>query len=170
MKRICNLLIVVLMLSLAVGAVGCGAKFVLSSLEVSPEACLTGDKVVVSATLTNPSNTEGEYVVEFSVNGVMEQSEIITLGQKSSQPLSFTLTKNDPGWYAVQLGDLTASFTVLGAGNLEISPSEIEVGQPVTVSADLHNVASTAATYHCCYCARANHIYAHQDMELPALS
>jgi len=150
MKRICNLLIVVLMLSLAMGAVGCGAEFVVSSFDASPEACLAGDAVVVSATLTNAGGTEGEYVAELSVNGVTEQSETLALGPKSSQPLSFTLTKNEPGRYDVQLGELTASFTILGAGNLEISPFEVEVGQPVTVSADLHNVAETEATYHCC--------------------
>jgi len=148
MKRICNLLIALLVLSLAMGAVGCGAKFVVSSLDASPEACLAGDAVVVSATLTNAGNTEGEYVAELSVNGVTEQSETLALGPKSSQPLSFTLTKSEPGRYDVQLGELTASFTVLGVGNLEISPSEVEVGQPVTVSADLHNVAETETTYH----------------------
>ena len=92
MKRISNLLIALLVLSLAVGAVGCGAKFVLSSIDVSPEACLTGDAVVVSATLTNGGNAEGEYVAELSVNGVTEQNETLTLGPKSSQPLSFTLS------------------------------------------------------------------------------
>lgn len=148
MKRIGNLLIVVLMLSLAMGAVGCGAKFVVSSLDASPGACLAGDAVVVSATLTNAGNTEGVYVADLSVNGVTEQSKTLALYPKSSQPLSFTLTKSEPGRYDVQLEELSTSFTVLGAGNLEISPSEVEVGQPVTVSADLHNVAETETTYH----------------------
>ena len=39
------------------------ARFEVSSLDVSPEACLAGDAVVVSATLTNTGNAGGEYVV-----------------------------------------------------------------------------------------------------------
>jgi len=142
------------------GAVGCGAKFVLSSIDVSPEACLTGDAVVVSATLTNGGNAEGEYVAELSVNGVTEQSETLTLGPKSSQPLSFKLTKGEPGQYTVQLGELTTSFTVLSAGNLKVSPSQVEVHQPVTVTANLLNAAETQATYHCCLACQGKEVEA----------
>jgi hypothetical protein len=58
--------------------------------------------------------------------------------------------KDEPGRYAVQLGKLTASFTVLGVSNLKVSPSQVEIDQPVTVTADLQNVAENQAAYHCC--------------------
>ncbi len=148
MKRICNLLIVVLTLSLAVGTVGCTAKFEMSSLEVSPEVCLPGDTVKVSATLANTGNAQGDYVAEFLVNGTVEQTQTFTLEPGSSQSHSFTLVKGKPGRYVVQLGELTAPFTILGVRNLKISPSEVEVDQLVTVTADLQNVAETQATYH----------------------
>jgi len=150
MKRICNLLIVVLMLSLAVGAVGCAAKFEVSSLQVLPEVCLAGDTVMVSATLANTGNAVGDYVTELLVNDAMEETQTFTLEPGSSQSLSFTLIKSEPGRYAIQLAELTASFTVLGVSNLKVSPSQVEAHQPVTVTADLQNTAETQATYHCC--------------------
>lgn len=150
MKRICNLLIVVLMFSLAVAAVGCAAKFEVSSLDVSPEVCLPGDRVTVSATLANTGGAKGDYVAGLLVNDAMEPMQTFTLEPGASQSLSFTLMKGDPGRYVVQLEELTTSFTVLEASNLKVSPSEVEVDQPVTITANLENVAEAQTTYHCC--------------------
>jgi len=138
------------MLSLAVGAVGCAAKFELSSLDVSPEVCFPGDTVAVSATLANNGNAKGDYVAELLVNGATEQLQNYTLEPGSSESLSFTLSRGELGGYEVQLGELTESFTVLGATNLTISPSQVLIDEPVTIAADLQNVAETRATYHCC--------------------
>lgn len=160
MKPICNLLLVVLMLSLVVVAGGCGAKFQLSSLEVSPEVCLSGETVMVSATLDNTGNAKGDYAVELLVNGALEQTQTFTLEPGLSQSLSFTLTKGEPGKYVVQLGELTASFTVLEVSNLKVSPSEVEADQPVTVSADLRNLADTQATCHCCLLCQGKEVQA----------
>ena len=137
------------MLSLAVAAVGCAAKFEVSSLEVSQEVGLSGDTVTVSATLANIGGAKGDYVTELLVNGAMEQTQTFTLEPEASQSLSFTLMKGEPGRYVVQLGELTTSFIILEASNLKVSPSEVEVDQPVTVTADLQNAAETQAAYHC---------------------
>jgi hypothetical protein len=50
----------------------------------------------------------------------------------------------------VQLGELTASLIVLEASNFNLSPSEVDIDQPVTVSANLRNAAETQATINCC--------------------
>ena len=150
MKHIGNLLLVVLMLSLIMAAGGCGAKFELSSFEISPEVCLAGETVTVSATLTYNGNVEGEYQAELLVDDVVEETKTLTVQPESSQSLSFTLTRDEHGSYAVQLGEFTASLTVLEASNFELSPAEVKIEKPVTVSADLRNVAETEVTYHCC--------------------
>ena len=150
MKQICNLLLVVLMLSLVVVAGGCGSKFQLTALEVSPEVCLSGDTVTILATLDFTGDVKSDYVAELLVDGAVEQTQTFTFEPQSSQSLSFTLTKGEPGSYAVQLGNLKSSFTVLGASNIKVSPDEVEVDQPVTVTADLQNVTETEVTYRCC--------------------
>lgn len=165
MKQICNLLLIVLILLLVVAAVGCGAKFELSSLEVSPEVCLAGEKVMVSATLVNTGSAQGDYAAKLLVDGAIEQTQTFTLEPQSSQSLSFTLMKGEPGKYVVQLGELTASFTVLEVSNLKVSPSEVRVGHPVTVSAELQNVADTQATINCCLLCQGTEVAA-EDITL----
>ena len=143
MKRIYNFLIVVLMLFLAVGMVGCAPKFELSSLEVSPEVCFPGDSVAVSATLANSGNVKGDYVAELLINGVKEHLQNYTLEPGESESLSFTLSRGELGRYEVQLGELKESFIVLGASNLTISPSQALIDEPVTIAIDLQNAAET---------------------------
>lgn len=153
MKRVRNILMVVLLLWLAIVATGCAAKFEVSSLDVSPGACLPGDTVTVSATVGNVGRAEGDYVAQLLVNGAAEQTQTLALGPGASQALSFTLLKSEPAGYVVQLGELTASLTVLGVSNLEVSPSEVEVGESVTVSADMWNPAESQAIYrYCLHC------------------
>ena len=130
MKKFLGMLLVALLI--CGGLTGCArAKFELSSLDISPEVCVLGDTVMVSATLANTGSAKGDYVAELLVNDVMEQTQTFALEPAASQSVSFTLIKDEPGRYVVQVGELTASFTVLGASNLKVSPSEVEVDQPV---------------------------------------
>jgi len=138
---------VVLLIWLAIAATGCVARFEVSALDVSPEVCLAGDTVVVSATLGNVGRAKGDYVAELLVNGAIEQTQTLAIEPGASQAVSFSLTKGEPAGYVVQLGELVASLTVLGVSNLEVSPSEVEVDQPVTVTADVWNPAESQAIY-----------------------
>ena len=101
MKRICNFLIIALMLLFAANAVGCTASFDLSSFKVSPEVSLADDAVTVSAMLTNSGSVQGEYVAALMVNGALEQTQSVALEPDTSQSLSFTLVKHEPGKYMV---------------------------------------------------------------------
>lgn len=155
MRRNCNLVAVVLMLSLAVAAGGCAARFAefeVSSLDVSPEVCESGDKVTVSATLVNTGNARGDHVAELLVNGAVEQTQTFTVEPGASQSLSFALVKDEAGSYTVQLEGLTASFTVLKSAqfivsDLIINPPEAEVGEEVMVTVNVKNVGEVEGIY-----------------------
>jgi hypothetical protein len=149
MKRIFNLLLAVLILSLIVTSSGCGAKFQLYSLKVSPEVCLAGETVTVSATLNYSGSVEDAYEAELLVDEVVEQTQTLAVEPESSRSVSFTLTRDEPGTYAVQLGELTAPLTVLEVSNFNLSPAEAMANETVTVSADLQNVTETEATINC---------------------
>jgi hypothetical protein len=149
MKHIFNLLLVVLMISIVVAAGGCGAEFQLYSLKVSPEVCLTGETVTVSATLNYSGSVEGDYEAELLVDGVIEQTQTLAVEPESSRSVSFALTRDEPGTYVVQIGELTASLTVLEVSNFNLSPAEVMANETVTVSADLQNVTETEATINC---------------------
>jgi len=155
MKRVHRVLLIASIISLSILTAGCAAKlelsslFKLSPLEVSPAICLPGDTVTVSTTLSNIGNAAGDYVAELLINGTLEKTQTFTLEPGASEAVSFTLSKNEPGQFMAQLGELTTSFTVLGVDNLSISPPEVEVDQPVTITADVQNAAETQAAYRC---------------------
>jgi hypothetical protein len=148
MKKL-NLFLVFLMLLAVVVVGGCGSKFQISALEVSPEVCLSGETVTVSANVVYSGETAGDYDAELKVDGTVERTQTFSFEPGSTRVLSFTLTKNEPASYAVQLGNLETSFTVLRASNIEVSPDEVEVGQSVTVAADLQNVSGDEVVYSC---------------------
>jgi hypothetical protein len=104
MKHIGNLLLIIFILSLIVAAGGCGPKFELSSLEVSPEVCLAGETVTVSATLNYSGGAQSEYTAELLLDDTVERTQTLTAEPESSQSLSFTLNKNTPGKYVVKIG------------------------------------------------------------------
>ena len=148
--KIFNLLLVLLMLSLVVAVGGCGSKFQLTALEISPEVCYRGETVTVSTTVTYSGDVTADYEAELKVDGDVERTETFSFEPGSSQLLSFTLSRVEPGSYTVQLGNRKSSFTVLGASDFSVSPDEVEVDQPVTVVADLQNVTGDDVIYHCC--------------------
>ena len=147
--KVFNLLLVLLILSLALAVGGCGSKFQLSALEVSPEVCYRGENVTVSATVTYSGDVRADYEAELKVDGNLEHTAIFSFEPGSSQLLSFVVSRVEPGSYNVQLGNLSSSFTVLGVSNFRMSPDEVEVGQPVTVAANLQNVTGDNVSYRC---------------------
>lgn len=147
--KILNLLLVMLMLPLVLVVGGCGAGFQLSSLEISPQVGLAGETVTVLATLSYSGDVRGDYEAELSVDGVVEQRQTFSAEPQSSRTISFHLTMEEPGSYVVQVGKLKTPFTVLEAADLGVSPTEVEVNQPVTVTAKLQNVIEDEVPYRC---------------------
>ena len=70
----------------------------------------------------------------------------VTLAPGDSQEVLFEVTPSEPGVYEVHLDGLRGSFTAVEFAaefeidNLIINPSEVEIGQPVTISCRVTNV------------------------------
>jgi hypothetical protein len=89
------------------------AQFTITGLDVTPEQVLPGQPVTVSAQVTNVGGSEGNYTVNLTVNGQVEQTKAVTLAPEAMEPVTFTVTKEAPGSYTVSIGDLTKEFTVV---------------------------------------------------------
>jgi len=89
------------------------AQFTITGLDVTPEQVLPGQPVTVSAQVTNVGGSEGNYTVNLTVNGQVEQTEAVTLAPEAMETVTFTVTKEVPGSYTVSIGDLTEEFTVV---------------------------------------------------------
>jgi len=80
----------------------------IASTRVSP-----GEKVDVSATITNRGGSNGTSKVTLYINGQEAESKGITLSSGQSTTVNFTTSRNDPGAYTVHVNGVPAgSFTV----------------------------------------------------------
>jgi hypothetical protein len=80
----------------------------LSDAKVSP-----GTPVIVTANVANTGKVNGSTRLTLYVNGHEESSRSITVNRGSNTPVTFTLSRNEPGTYSVYVGGTQAgSFTV----------------------------------------------------------
>ena len=88
------------------------AHFSVSNLVIAPDRVKQGDSITVSAVATNTGEVAGAYSVVLKVNGVAESIEEVSLGPGGSQRVAFTVTKDTPGFYQVDLEGLSGRFVV----------------------------------------------------------
>jgi hypothetical protein len=80
----------------------------LSATKVGP-----GTAITVTADVVNTSTVNGSSSIKVYVNGELENSRGITVNSGSSMPITFTVSRNEPGTYSVYVGGKQAgSFTV----------------------------------------------------------
>jgi uncharacterized cupredoxin-like copper-binding protein len=88
------------------------ANFSVRNLVIAPERAKQGEKINISAIVTNSGEVAGTYSLELKLKGAIETTEEITLNPGESQKVTFGITKNTPGFYNVELEGLTGRFVV----------------------------------------------------------
>ena len=88
------------------------AVFNTSDLTVSPTSVLPGQTVTISAKVSNTGGSSGEYDVTVKINGVFEGTQKVTVNTGSSSSISFSVIKNTPGHYEVDVNGAIISFTI----------------------------------------------------------
>jgi hypothetical protein len=96
------------------------AMFNLSNLSITPSVSRffdkisyvvrTGEDATITVDATNNGEQTGSYAVVLIINGTERERKEITLEPGQTQVLSFTVTGNEPGSYAVMIDDLTGQF------------------------------------------------------------
>ena len=89
------------------------AYFEVRNLDISPSQVRIGENVIISAQIANTGGVSGEYTLMVNVEGLLETSQVITLAPEQSQEVSFTVTRDTPGSYQVEIGGLQGSFVVV---------------------------------------------------------
>ena len=89
------------------------AEFVVSNLNASPAEVESGDTVTVIVEVQNVGQEEGTHELELIIDGVVEQSESVTLDGGETTSVSFFVEKEIEGSYSVELGPLTGVFHVV---------------------------------------------------------
>jgi hypothetical protein len=88
------------------------ANFSVSNLVIAPERVKQGEKVTISAIVTNNGELAGNYSMVLKLKGAIESTEEISLGPGENQKVAFGITKNTPGFYNVEVENLTGRFVV----------------------------------------------------------
>lgn len=127
------------------------AEFVVSDLVISPAEVYIGQKVIISCTVTNTGEESGIYTVKLGGDFMAEQS--VTLAPGESKTISFQVTPSVARTHSVSVDDLTGSFTAtkvpvadIRVENLIIEPSEVYVGELVTISVTATNYGDATGT------------------------
>lgn len=129
-------------------------QFTVSNLTITPQQVKEGDIVNISAVVTNNSTAVAQYSMVLRIGGVVENISELTLNPGASQTALFTVVKDAPGDYYIEVdgqrGILTvihrlpAAFTV---SNLNIVPERVKQGETITISAIVTNTGETAGNY-----------------------
>ena len=88
------------------------ARFELGDLRLTPAVAGPGEEVTVSLVVTNRGSAAGRQHLVLRVSGVVEDSRDIPLEAGTSRVVQFTVSREIPGTYQVEVGELTGSFTV----------------------------------------------------------
>lgn len=120
--------------------------FQLRNMAITPNQVKQGDPVTISAIVSNNGAEHGKYSVVLRIGGIVEGITEVDLAPGTSQAAAFTVIKEEPGMYYVELDSLAGSFLVIAlvpahfnVGNLAVTPDRVKQGESITVSAIVTN-------------------------------
>ncbi len=134
------------------------ATFITSALTISPFEVDIGERVTISILVANTGDLAGSYQVTLKINNLVVAIKYITLTGGASQKVTFTTIKDVAGTYAVNVDGLSGIFTVkvppappkpaaFTTSALAISPTEVNIGERVTISVLVANTGDLSGSY-----------------------
>jgi hypothetical protein len=93
------------------------ARFEVTSLAVTPIVAEPGQTVAVEVEVKNVGGTEGSHTLVLTVNGVEEETRDVTVAPLITGTAAFTLIKDAPGVYDIEVAGLTETLRVKRLGD-----------------------------------------------------
>ena len=87
-------------------------NFRVTDLRISPEFVRSGEAVTVSVLVMNVGEETGFYDIVLEVNGSVEDRRTIMLDRGESVRVNFTVSRDKPGTYIVEIAGLRGKFIV----------------------------------------------------------
>jgi len=136
------------------------AEFQLSELTMTPDEVYIDRDVTISVMVTNIGDLTGNYGAILQINYVVKETREITLAGSDNVTVSFSMTPDAIGEYAVNIGGLLGTFNVktpeippapthvptvapspasFTISDLSVTPSEVKPSEEVTISAVVTN-------------------------------
>ncbi len=155
-KTIGTMCLLVLMASLGLLQACAEAQpgFEVLSLDITPPKITTGEKATIEVEIRNNNAKMDTYNVPLMVNGVADDRKSVTLAPGATEMITFMLTRSQPGTYIISVGDRKSTLVVekplppdFRLSNLEINPTEVDIGDKVVITAKIANVGGTQGSY-----------------------
>lgn len=128
-----------------------GAEFRISDLGISPAVVQVGYPVSISCLAENIGAEAGSYTVKLGGDFMAEQT--VTLASGESKVVSFEVTPAVAKTYSVTVDGLQGTFVAteepaadIRVENLTITPSEVTVGEKVTISVTATNYGTASGS------------------------
>jgi hypothetical protein len=129
-------------------------QFTVSNLNITPQQIKEGDPINISAVVTNNSSSTAQYSMVLRIGGVVENISEMTLNPGANQTALFTITRDVPGEYYVEVDGQRGLFTVthrlpaaFSVTGLTITPERAKQGEPIAISTIVTNTGETAGSY-----------------------
>ncbi len=129
------------------------ATFTTKDLSITPTEVNAGESLTISVVVSNAGGVTGTYPVTLKVNNVAAETKNVSLASGASQKVTFTMSKNTAGTYTVGIDGLSGMFKVKAASatftvsDLTVSPTEVDIGQSVTININVTNTGDLTGTY-----------------------
>jgi hypothetical protein len=91
------------------------ANFAVTNLTIAPTEAKPGEEITISVLAANTGDLEGTCSVILKIAGTVVTASNITLTGDSNQRVTFTIQKDTPGTYDIDVNGLAGTFTVEGA-------------------------------------------------------
>lgn len=137
--------------TMAIEVAGVAPQFEVSNLVISPTEVNPGQVVTISCLVRNIGSEAGSYTVHLGGDFVSEQT--VTLAPGESKSVSFEVTPAVAKTYQVSVDGLSGSFVAteepvadIRVENLTIEPSEVMVGETVTISVTVKNYGNASGS------------------------
>ncbi len=136
------------------------ANFTISNLSINPLQVDIGEAVTVSVRVTNTGESSDTYEVNLKIDDVVVDSKRVTLNGGDNVIVPLTVSRDSPGTYTVCVDDRVGQFMVkepsvppepkpaaFTVSRLTISPTEVEIGEKVTISVFVANTGELSGSY-----------------------
>ena len=113
------------------------AIFTLDSLVISPPEVTAGETVNISVEVSNTGETSGSYILTLEINGEIEASEEVILDASGSETVTFSIVRDEPGTYQVDINGINGSFDVAQPPSPEPEPAPAPEPEPTPQQAGI---------------------------------
>jgi hypothetical protein len=98
---------------------------------VTPAEIRPAEQVTVSAVVTNTGGSQGSYTAVLKINEAEVDRQSVTVEAGQNKTITFTISKDIPGSYKVNLNENSGQFTVVPSPQLP-QPTGVLPVQPET--------------------------------------